>query len=137
MLDRKSRWGFEARAVGANARAARFAGMDVKSVTIRVAVFSGALAGLAGACEVMGLKGYLTLDLSPGFGYAGIVVAMLAQLNPLGVVAGAIFVASIFVGADTMGRSLGVPSFIADVIVSISLLTMILAIFFARYRIRL
>ena len=48
-------------------------------------LLSGGLAGLAGAFEVAGLKGYLTPDLSPGFGYAGIVVAMLAGLNPLGV----------------------------------------------------
>ena len=51
-------------------------------------LLSGALAGLAGVGEVAGLKGYLTSDLSPGFGYAGIVVAMLAGLSPLGVVAG-------------------------------------------------
>ena len=58
-------------------------------VLLRVGACSPArLAGLAGAGEVAGLKGYLTLDLSPGFGYAGIVVAMLAGLNPLGVVAG-------------------------------------------------
>ena len=61
---------------------------------IRVALLSGALAGLAGVGEVAGLKGYLTDDLSPGFGYAGIVVAMLAGLSPLGVVAAALFVAA-------------------------------------------
>ena len=50
---------------------------------LRAGLISGALAGLAGAGEVAGLKGYLTQDLSPGFGYTGIVVAMLAQLSPL------------------------------------------------------
>ena len=75
---------------------------------LRSALLSGGLAGLAGASEVAGLKGYLTADLSPGFGYAGIVVAMLAMLKPLGVVAAAIFVAGIFVGADAMSRTLGV-----------------------------
>jgi ABC-type uncharacterized transport system permease subunit len=80
--------GFEIRAVGANARAAaRFAGMPVGWVAVKVALLSGALAGLAGAIEVAGRTGYVTLDMSPGYGYSGIVIAMLAALNPLGVVA--------------------------------------------------
>jgi len=137
LIDRRTIWGFEARAVGSNPGAARFAGMSIQGVTLRVAIFSGALAGLAGACEVAGLRGYLALDLSPGFGYGGIVVAMLAQLHPLGVVAGAIFVACVFVGADAMGRTLGVPSFIADVIVAASLMCMLVAILAAQYRLRI
>ncbi len=129
-------WGYEARAVGGNARAAAFAGIPVGWVMIRTALVSGALAGLAGAVEVTGLKGYLTLDLSPGFGYGGIVVAMLAQLHPLGVVAGAIFVAGIFVGSDAMSRGVSVPTYISDVIVAISLICMLLATLLVRYRIR-
>ncbi|HMQ95449.1 MAG TPA: ABC transporter permease, partial [Amaricoccus sp.] len=81
-------------------------------------------------------KGNLTLDLSPGFGYTGIVVAMLALLHPLGVVASAIFVAGIFVGADAMSRAVGVPSYIAEVMTATALLTMGTAIVFTRYRIR-
>ena len=137
LIDRRTIWGFEARAVGSNPGAARFAGMSIQTVTIRVAIFSGALAGLAGASEVAGLRGYLALDLSPGFGYGGIVVAMLAQLHPLGVVAAAIFVAGVFVGADAMGRTLGVPSFIADVIVAASLMCMLVAILAAQFRVRI
>ena len=96
----------------------------------------GGLAALAGFSEVAGLKGNLTLDLSPGYGYTGIVVAMLAVLNPLGVVASAIFVAGIFVGADSMSRTAGVPSYIAEVMVATALLTMVVAIMLTRYRIR-
>lgn len=129
-------WGFETRAVGGNERAAAFAGIPAAAVLLRTGLLSGALAGLAGACEVTGLKGYLTQDLSPGFGYSGIVVAMLAQLNPLGVVLAALFVAGVFVGADGMSRSVGVPSYIADLVVALSLLTMLLAGLAARYRVR-
>lgn len=129
-------WGFETRAVGANARAAAYAGMPVAAVLLRTGAISGALAGLAGAGEVMGLKGYLTQDLSPGFGYSGIVVATLAQLNPLGVVPAAVFVAGVFVGADSMSRTAGVPSYIADLVVALSLLTMLLAGLATRYRVR-
>jgi simple sugar transport system permease protein len=74
------------RAVGANIGAARFAGMPVTAVLVKTALLSGGLAALAGWSEVAGLKGHLSLDLSPGFGYTGIIVAMLALLHPLGVV---------------------------------------------------
>ena len=101
---KKTVLGYEMRAVGHNPEAARFAGMPVNRVLMKTALLSGGLAALAGFSEVSGLKGNLTLDLSPGYGYSGIVVAMLAMLNPLGVIASAIFVAGIFVGADAMSR---------------------------------
>jgi general nucleoside transport system permease protein len=128
--------GFEIRAVGANARAAAFAGMPVGWVSVKVALLSGALAGLAGAIEVAGRTGYVTLDMSPGYGYTGIVVAMLAMLNPLGVVAAAVFVAGMLVGADSMSRAVAVPTYIADVIVSVSLIAMLVATMLTQYRIR-
>ena len=128
--------GFEIRAVGANPRAAGFAGMPVAWVTVKVALLSGALAGLAGAIEVAGRAGYVTLDMSPGYGSSGVVIAMLAALNPLGVVAAAVFVAGILVGADSMSRAVGVPTYIADVIVAVSLVTMLIATLLTQYRIR-
>jgi general nucleoside transport system permease protein len=136
IIDGKSALGYEMRAVGFNARAARFAGIEVNKVLAKTALLSGGLAGLAGFSEVAGLKGNLTLDLSPGFGYTGIVVAMLAMLHPLGIVAAAIFVAAVFVGADAMSRSAGVPSYIAQVMVAASLLCMVTAMMLTRFRIR-
>ena len=130
--------GFEIRAVGANARAAAFAGMPVAAVTVKVkvALLSGALVGLAGAIEVAGRAGYVTLDMSPGYGSSGVAIAMLAALNPLGVVAAAVFVAGILVGADSMGRAVAVPTYIADVIVAVSLITMLIATLLTQYRVR-
>ena len=136
IVDRFTALGFEMRAVGANARAAAFAGMPVQAVMIKTALLSGALAGLAGCIEVVGRAGYVTLDMSPGYGYSGIVIAMLAQLNPIGVVAAAIFIAGILVGADSMSRAIAVPTYIADVIVAASLIAMLVATMLARYRIR-
>jgi len=127
-------WGLRLRAVGENAAAARHAGIPVTRTLLGVAALSGALAGLAGVGEVAGLKGYLTADLSPGYGYAGIVVAMLARLSPVGVVFAALFIASVFVGADTMSRSIGVSSYLADLVVAMSLITVLLGGFFARFR---
>lgn len=136
VIMKKTTLGYEMRAVGHNQEAARFAGIPVNRVLMKTALLSGGLAALAGFSEVAGLKGNLTLDLSPGFGYTGIVVAMLAMLNPLGVVLAAIFVAGIFVGADAMSRTAGVPSYIAQVMVATSLLTMVVAIMLTRFRIR-
>lgn len=129
-------FGMQSRAAGLNPQGAVFAGVPLGRTLVIVACLSGGLAGLAGAIEVMGVKGYVTTDLSPGYGYSGIVVAMLANLNPLGVVLAGLFTATMFVGADGMSRSLGIPSYIADVIVALSLLTMLIAVFFTQYRIR-
>ena len=128
--------GLEIRAVGENPAAARFAGIEVTRVTILVALLSGGLAGLAGASEVAGLKGYLTSDLSRGFGYAGIVVAMVAGLQPLAVVPSAILIAGVFVGADTMSRAVGVSNYIADLIVALALLCVVASGLFTRFRLR-
>lgn len=136
VMMKKTALGYEMRAVGHNREAARFAGIPVDPVLAKTALLSGGLAALAGFSEVAGLKGNLTLDLSPGYGYSGIVVAMLAMLNPLGVVVSAIFVAGIFVGADAMSRSAGVPSYIADVMTATALLTMVTAILLTRFRVR-
>ena len=129
--------GLKIRAVGENAPAANYAGIPVTRVMLIVGALSGALAGLAGASEVAGLKGYLTADMSRGFGYAGIVVAMIAGLDALAVVPAAIFIAGVFVGADTMGRTLGVSNYIADLIVALSLLCVLVSGLFLRFHVRL
>ncbi len=129
--------GFDIRAVGANARAAAFAGVPVTRTVVLVALLSGGLAGLAGAIEVAGRTSYLTLDMSPGYGYSGIVIAMLAALHPLGVIAASLFVAGMLVGADSMSRAVGVPTYIADVIVAASLLSVLMATLLTQYKVKL
>jgi ABC-type uncharacterized transport system permease subunit len=128
--------GFDIRATGANARAAAFAGVPVTRTVVLVALLSGALAGLAGAIEVAGRTSYVTLDMSPGYGYSGIVIAMLAGLHPLGVVAASVFVAGMLVGADSMSRAVGVPTYIADVIVAASLIAVLVATLLTQYRVK-
>src|SRR4051794_9769245 len=129
-------FGFDVRALGANPRAAAFAGVPPLRTTVLVAVLSGGLAGLAGAVEVAGRTGYVTLDMSPGYGYSGIVIAMLAGLHPLALLAAAVFVAGVLVGADSMSRVIGVPTYIADVIVAASLVSVLVATLLAQYRVR-
>ena len=63
-------------------------------------------------------------------------VAMLAALHPLGVVLSATFIAVIYIGADSMSRAINISNYIADVTTAVSLLTVLLAMFLTRYRIR-
>jgi simple sugar transport system permease protein len=136
LVMRYTTWGYEIRAVGCNQKASTFVGIPVNSVIIRTALISGGLAGCAGVSELCGLKGYLTLDLSPGFGYSGIVVAMLAALHPIGVVFSALFIAMLSIGADSMSRSLNISNYIADVATAVSLLAVLVSMLLTRYRIR-
>jgi len=136
LAQRFTTWGFELNAVGSSPQAARFLGVPVEATVMRSALLSGALAGLAGVSEVAGRTGYVTLDMSPGYGYAGIVIAMLAGLHPLGVVVASVFVAGMLVGADSMSRAVSVSNYIADVIVAVSLLAMLVAAMVTQYRVR-
>jgi simple sugar transport system permease protein len=128
--------GFDIRAVGANPQAASFVGIGTTRTMVLVALLSGALAGLGGAVEVAGRTSYVTLDMSPGYGYAGIVIAMLAGLNPLGVIAASVLVAGVLVGADSMSRAVGVPTYLSDVMVALALLAVLVASALTQYRLR-
>ncbi len=101
--------GFRVRMAGANPAAAAYAGVRVHATLVAAMVASGALAGLGGASEVMGLKHRLFDAFSPGYGYDAIIVAFLGAGQPLAVVATAFFFGALRSGADTMQRSLGVP----------------------------
>lgn len=136
-LVRRTTIGFAIDVVGENPRAARHAGYDVARVTMIAAALSGAMAGLAGVGEVAGIQFQVMGSISPGYGYAGLVVAMLARLNPLGVIPSAIFLAAITAGADEMSRQTGVPVFLADVIQGVTLLAMLVALLFSTHRLRL
>nr|WP_316641383.1 ABC transporter permease [uncultured Roseateles sp.] len=136
MIMRFTTLGFDIRALGANSRAAAFAGVPVTRTVVLVALLSGGLAGLAGAIEVAGRTSYVTLDMSPGYGYSGIVIAMLAGLHPLAVVGSSVLVAGVLVGADSMSRQIGVPSYLADAVVASALLVVLVAAMLTRYRVR-
>jgi ABC-type uncharacterized transport system permease subunit len=116
-LMRYTAGGFRLRAVGANARAARTAGqIDVERVTMRAFLVSGAFAGLAGAIEVCGVTYALYENISPGYGYTAIAVALLARLDAAGVVITAILFGALEAGGSAMQRDAGVPSVVVSVI---------------------
>lgn len=127
-LLRYSAAGFRLRVVGANPDAARVAGeIDVARTTTRAFIVSGALAGLAGAIEVTGVTFALYENLSPGYGYTGIAVALLARLDPLGVIASGLLFGALEAGASAMQRDAGVPSVVVSMIEAIILLGLIVA----------
>jgi general nucleoside transport system permease protein len=109
--------GFRLRASGANPNAARSAGLiNVGRVTGAAFLVSGALAGLAGAVELTGVTFALYENVSPGYGYTAIAVALLARLNPLAVVGTGLFFGALEAGASAMQRDAAVPAAFVSVI---------------------
>ena len=115
--------GFRVRITGAGPNAAATAGLvNVTKVQTWSLVGSGALAGLAGACEVTGVTYALYEGLSPGYGYTAIAVALLGGLNPLGIVVSSILFGALGAGADAMQRDAGVPAEFASVAAALVIL---------------
>lgn len=111
---RKTAIGFQIRALGAGPRAAESAGkINVARLSWVVLICSGAIAGLAGAIEVNGVTFALYENISPGYGYTAIAVALIAGLNPLGVIASGIFFGILETGALALQRDFAIPSSIA------------------------
>jgi simple sugar transport system permease protein len=109
--------GFRLLATGENPSAAASAGgIDVRGTTTRVFLLSGALAGLAGGVEVLGVTFALYENISPGYGYTAIAVALLARLDPWRVVVTAVLFGALEAGAGAMQRDAGVPATLVSVI---------------------
>jgi simple sugar transport system permease protein len=114
---RSTAGGFRLRAVGMNAAAAASTGrIDVERVSVLAFLASGALAGLAGAVEYSGVTYALYENLSPGYGYTAIAVALLARLNPAGVLGTAIVFGALQAGGNAMQRDAGVPVALVNVV---------------------
>lgn len=114
---RKTAIGFRIRATGASPLAARIAGkIDIDRTSFSVFLVSGALAGVAGGVEVSGVTFALYENLSPGYGYTAIAVALIAGLNPLGIIASGIFFGILETGASALQREFAIPSSLASVV---------------------
>ncbi|MDP2182473.1 MAG: ABC transporter permease [Actinomycetota bacterium] len=101
--------GYENRAVGFNPWASETGGISVQWTMVKALCISGALAGLAGAVEVMGVHHRLFDQFSSGFGFTGIAVALLAKNNPIGVIPAALLFGALSAGAGTMQLEAHVP----------------------------
>jgi simple sugar transport system permease protein len=107
--------------------------IDVDRTTTLAFLISGSLAGLAGASEVGGVTHALYENISPGYGYTAIAVALLARLHPLGVIATGLLFGALEAGAAAMQRDAGVPSVVVS-IVEAALILAVLALERARWR---
>jgi simple sugar transport system permease protein len=116
LLMRYTSFGFAILTVGNNAQAARYAGINVEHQILYAMGLGGALAGLAGAFEILGLKYRLFHMFSAGYGFDGIVVAFIASANLALVPIAALFLAGLRAGAQLMQRAVGVDSTIVDAI---------------------
>jgi simple sugar transport system permease protein len=127
-------FGFRLRTVGANPEAARYAGVSVNRTIVMVMLLSGGLAGLAGMGEVLGTKYALYANFSPGYGYDGIAVALLARLSPIAVIVFAAFFGAMRAGALDMEQTVGVSSSFVLVIEALAILFLVLGVFVQRGR---
>lgn len=119
----RTTFGFEIRTVGANANAARYAGMSVGRTVVLVLALCGALAGVAGAGEVTGgAEGHLTAGFLRNIGFDSIAIALLARANPFAVIPAAILWGALLVGAGTMQLQAGVSSDLVFVVQALVIL---------------
>ena len=134
LLLRRTRWGYEISVMGENPRAALYAGMPMTRTILLVMALSGALAGLAGMSEVAGIGHQLQRNLSPGYGYAAIIVAWLARLHPFGAVLVAFLLAALTVGGDQLQMTIGLPAAIAPMLQGTILFFLLGGDILTRYR---
>jgi ABC-type uncharacterized transport system permease subunit len=112
----KTRWGFDLRTAGANSRAARYAGMNIVTCIVLAMSLSGALAGMAGSNEVLGVNHNLAMAFSSGYGFDSIALALLGKSHPLGVVLAALLFGILRNGATRMQLAAGIPVDIISVL---------------------
>ncbi len=121
-------WGFRLKAVGLGPRAAAVSGrIDAGRLLAMALLLSGAIAGLGGGLEVSGVTWALYQNLSPGYGFTAIAVALLARGRPLGIVAAGVLFGALEAGAGAMQREAGIPSVVVYVAQATIILVVLLA----------
>jgi len=116
LIIQRTTFGFQLRMLGENRKAAIHSNIPVSRITILVLLLSGGFAGLAGANDVLGVKGLFQAEWNPAYGFAAIPLVCLANLNGLAVFPLAYFFSFLIVGGELMSRAAGVPIFFVHVI---------------------
>jgi len=132
----RTRWGFELQVIGNNPAAAQTQGIKIALNVMIALVLAGGLAGLAGACEVTAISRRLQQGLSIGYGYTAIIVAWLAQLNPLAAILVALLIAALLVGGDQVQMMMGLPAAMGLVVQGMLLFPMLAGSLFTEYKLR-
>lgn len=133
----KTRFGYEARVVGENPDAGKYAGINFLRTSLILMAVSGGLAGVAGVGEIAGIHHYLGYpgSVSSGYGFTAIIVAWLAKLNPIYTVISGIFLAGILVGGDAIQISLGLPAATVEIVNGTLLIFLIMGDYFLNNKI--
>ncbi|RDE09072.1 ABC transporter permease [Pelagibacterium lacus] len=128
--------GFEIKVLGSSPRAGKFAGFDAKKMVFFAFLLAGGCAGLAGIIEVAGASAQLRPTISPGYGFAAIIVAFLGRLNPLGVIVAGLVLALTYLGGEAAQITLGLSDKVARVFQGALLLYILACDTLIHYRIR-
>ena len=128
--------GFKMRVAGTAPAAASYAGFGEKSSIWWAMLIGGATAGLAGICEVAGPIGLLSPSVSPGYGFAAIIVAFVGRLHPAGIPLAALLMSALYLGGESAQVELQLPSSITDLFQGVLLFYLLAADLFITYRIR-
>lgn len=121
----RSSFGFQLQVTGLAPRAARYAGFSERRVLWSTLLASGALAGIAGGAEVIGPIGQLTPAVSPGYGFAAIIVAFVGRLHPLGVGVAGVAMALLYIGGELAQSRLGLPALLTGVMQGVLLFSLL------------
>ncbi|HEY5672725.1 MAG TPA: ABC transporter permease [Malonomonas sp.] len=130
-------WGYEIKVIGSNPKAARYAGMKTGQAIFLVLFLSGAIAGIAGFCEVAGLQHRLQHGISPGYGYTAIIVAWLAKRSAIGVLIVSFLMGVLLVGGDSLQLLWQLPVAFVYAFQGLILFFLLASDFFIQYRIKL
>ena len=128
--------GFRIRTVGAAPAAARYAGFNRDAIVWFCLLLSGGLAGLAGICEIAGGNGQLTPIISPGYGFAAIIVAFLGRLNPVGILFASLLMALLYLGGEGLQVAMQLPIAVTGTIQGMLLFFLLAADVLITYRVR-
>lgn len=130
----KSFAGFKLQVGGMAPLAARYAGFSSRKSLWTSMLICGALSGMAGVCEVLGPVGQLTPTISPGYGFAAIIVAYVGRLHPIGVIFSSFIMALFYIGGELSQSRLGMPNAITGVFQGILLLSILACDVLIHYR---
>ncbi len=134
ILFRHTVLGFMLDVVGRNSQAAVHAGMPVNRLTLIALLASGAFAGLAGANDILGVKGLFQGNWNPGYGFAAFALVYLARLKGLWLIPFAFFLSFLSIGGEMMARPLGIPTYFVEMLEGLMLLCFAVATWFERVR---
>jgi simple sugar transport system permease protein len=134
VLFRRTVPGYRFDVVGRNRRAARHAGLPVRQLTGVALLASGAMAGLAGASDVLGVHGVFKGNWNPGYGFAVFAIAYLARLKPLALIPAAAFLAVLTIGGELASRPAATPVSFVSLLEGLLLLSLAVAAALERRR---